>query len=371
MKKNILIIGTGFVSYSFLKNLKKSNFYNIFLSIDDRKKLIKFKNSSQINRFLGNFGTSNYWHSVSPTNGPKGYFNFFKNFYNINNVNSNMNLENSEMLFVPRKNFSLERAFNINVNSLNYKIINSRANQISKRKINLKSYSMIHQKSRLIIFLLETNILDLQSIIFKNLNIPDYVVYDHIQTHLGFVKRDQILNNKLIKPILSREGYYIGYESFNDKILMLRPFHSNIKTFGLKKFQNFGKSKIEIIKEIILSLSFSKLIHAFSTRYGLFFRSKYYSVFLQERIKLKDISIERKLSNEDIMKKLSGFKSLRSNQLTSLTGYSVFGNHQIGESKMSPPKGVIIANIKSKGWLKGVHHTLLNCFDAYNNNFET
>tara|TARA_Y100000741_G_scaffold363845_1_gene353079 strand:+ start:261 stop:1370 length:1110 start_codon:yes stop_codon:yes gene_type:complete len=369
MNKKILVIGSGFISFSFLSKLVKRNLYKIYLSIDNRNELIRFTDNIQINRYLGHMGTSKYWHSVSPSNGPVGYFKFFKSFYNINE-NIKLNFKNENKIYIPRKKPNLNKAFGINIYNSNFNLIHSYTRKVSKKKNKIEVVFGNNNKIIVDKIFVGTNILDLEKIIFNKIRIPNYTIYDHIQTHVGFIDNKHITNKSLIKPFITSNGYYIGYESYKNKILMLRPYHSNIKNFNFKNFQNFGKSSFEIILEILFSFSFNKLISAFSTKYGFFFKSKFYSIYVQEKIKYDKITLVNQLSKTEIKNKIRGFNSISFNNLNKTTGISIYGNHQIGESNDISDNQVIFGNIKPKGWLKGTHHTILNCFDVFNKNID-
>ena len=66
--KKIAIIGDSISSlgalYFLLENIKKD--FKLFHIVDNRKIEINYEKLSEFNRYLGEFGTSNYWHAVSP-----------------------------------------------------------------------------------------------------------------------------------------------------------------------------------------------------------------------------------------------------------------------------------------------------------------
>lgn len=369
--KKICVVGSGIISYSFilklLNNKKERNL--IYWITDNRDEIINFNSSKQINRRLGFSGSSTVWHSVSPTSTNKKYLDFLKEFYNVDNSSFLDYANSNSRLFIPKKNPQTKNRIRKIIKN-HHKIIEVKSRVKYINNESNKKWKVITESKQNYLFdlvFIGVNIQDVSSLFKKK--IIDFNIFDHIQAHLGVISYDSIINKKLIRPIRTNYGYFIEIEENDSCILMLRPIHRINHQLSKEKIQNFGKSKYQIIIETIFSFSFGRIIEAISTKFGFFFKAKYYSVYIQKREDFSKLDLNTDYSKDDIIKIIRKFKSIP-NTLQHYTGFKIYGNHQIGETNFSninflSKNNLIIGNLKLNNWLKGKHHTLINAYENY------
>ncbi len=374
----IAILGSGTTSYGALLGIHQylseiSTINNIqFLIdiyIDDRNIVKNYNNSNQINRRLGVGGTSKFWHSVSPLTSlcSEQYKNLFSNIYQFNNKKSFKSY--SDQIFIPFFKPNLKKLYKKIIfkisrlrNVICFREINSHV--ISVVKMDDSSIKLIDNKgvNRFYdIIFFGISILDIDSIKFINCDFPKFKLVDHNQVHVGLYKPNLFSNNLL--PIYTLHGFFLRIKLFKNHCVMIRPWHSDIKNISLNSFQNFGKSYFTIFIEMFLTFSFGKIKEAFATKFGFFYKAKYYSIWVQSRYEYHSFNNILDF-NQDNCNKIYEDAELN-NFLNSLpgfiqTGFSIPGNHIIGESLSlnNNESSLHFLTIFESGWMDGRHHTL-------------
>ena len=202
------------------------------------------------------------------------------------------------------------------------------------------------------------NVLDLSSIEWINIPLKDFIVVDHIQVKLGLIRKEDLPVNEFIIS-RKRGGYVSSYLKSKNSILMWRPYHGSVKKFDAADI-NFGLSKWRIILSLLVSFRYSRILEAFFTKFGLFPKSKYYTLFLQSKIKFEEITDSTRFSQKKIYNVLSEYGL---NKLIATDGKVIYGNHQMGEGKSELLNGrIIFGTISHKGWFNGEHHTVKNMY---------
>lgn len=361
------IIGSGITSRTFLNKLidLNNNQFEIYWIIDNRNETKRFHNSNQINRKLGKNGTSNAWHAVSPVDFDSDYLKFFQKFYRIKKLPKKILNNKGDFLYVPRSKPNIEKLPSKRKVQKNVKIIYGTVQQIipinkgELYEIYISNNKKVHSNKVFV----GTNILDLSSLLHSPSCNKDYIIYDHIQIYAGVIERKNILNKYLIEPILTKTGYYVGCENSSNSLLMLKSKHDSTQHASIL---NFGQSTSKIIWDIISSFNYKRIIEAFSVKFGIFYKTEEYNVYIQKKVIFSDPLIQKKLSRREIDEELKCFKSIRP-ILKHYSGHIIHGNHQIGEKlnnqNRNRHKNIWIGNIRKQGWLDGRHHTLLNSFE--------
>ncbi len=214
----VVVVGSGVLSSGWINHFS-FKFEKIIQIVDNRKSLIRFENSNQLNRYLGHGGTSLFWHGVSPIlSGNTRYNNFFFKYYGEFEVPSDSNF-----LYIPFRNFNrplktelkpfIEFIYDY-VTAIDYSSI---YNQFSVKTSSGNNYICDY-------VFVGINILDLKSIKF-NFTLPEFEIFDHLQIFCGYLHHKSITDQTLIRPKRLSRGYIVKFLEFSDSILMLRPKH--------------------------------------------------------------------------------------------------------------------------------------------------
>lgn len=293
--RSIAIIGDSITSLGALNFLLENKHWDfeILHIVDDRNKKLNYKDSNSLNRYLGKFGTSKYWHAVTPLE-PKLDKSFNKLFKRLYGFHPNVNCC---QLFTPLFRPSSARSINFYRNEfkkkkVEYKIINSRVKKLLIEEDQKKKYIILNNGKKIevesVIFAI--NPLDVIDLI--NIDKNQVQLYDQIHTCHGIIntKKNKTQLNTMLKR--NRYGYFYEYYKKNKYLFYLKPFYGDFKNFAFH--QNLGKSRFEIYKDIFLSPQINSKLNALYSRFGIKFPTVFYGLWSQQIVK-REYSYDEKL----------------------------------------------------------------------------
>lgn len=348
------VVGSGLLSYAAVSALKpfKSRIESIIVYTDgDRKDLKRFEGTNQINRYHGFTGTSRYWHGVSVLSGSRDYLRYLEDFYDIDKEFD----APCNYLYVPKRLPDLSRKWNELERFFGGKLIlrKTHVKKVSKKSIGFQVFDCQGSTFCSKLFL-GINVLDIPSIKYDHFPELKFEVLDHIQVRLGLWRKVD-LPSDLIKITRRPHGYFSSYLKKEDSMLMWRPYHGNLEDYYNNQI-NFGLSKWKIILLLIRSLRLSKILEAFFTKFGYFSNSDYYVLYLQKRVKYRDLFNTEMYDMSALDDVISDY-GLKKPVLRD--GRIILGNHQVGEADTKEGiSSFLFGAINHRDWLKGEHHSL-------------
>ena len=381
-KVRVAIVGKGLNSLGCLHGIdtwigdnKLSGLDIEILHVDDsRSTTINFEKSSQINRHLGHLGTSKFWHAVTPISksDSKTKVELFDSLYSktlhkslVSKIDDQDIFHNFIPQFRPKLTAAVSEISKSLLSKENCKIVGI-CDTVNKVIIKNPGY-ILETKSGLIddidVLFLTSSALDVEAIFPEIHELSAKLSFiDHDQIFFGLIEKTKIPFNFM--PIRTGSGYLLPVNVIDDISITFRPWHSpKFGEVSLSSFQNFGKSKSDIIKDIFNSGSLAKLKEALSTKFGLFYNSGVYAVWGQVRTRShpREDILSRQLIKIEDSKWLSQFVNLRSKlDFFKTAGYALPGNHIVCEAEklIDDPLKPCILSFVDEGWLTSLNHTL-------------
>lgn len=306
MEIESVVIGTGLssIGYKLAKSRKSDDDNTLYIS-DPRSCLQKYKNN-QILRFVGKWGTSEYWHGVIPllNTDTMVFLNKFYKYHCYQMFNLRM--------FVPLRPLRSKSFFKENdrridgiVNSINFEgdliklkfISNSCKQEIVCKKLFIAAGVLGTLK------------------IMKNSNLisNDCVkIGDHVCGFIGYISKDNLerVLKEEFKIVRSLSGYSVPYICGDDKKTMFtfRPARYEMlrSENQLRGGPKYSKGKLYLILDMMRKLALGRLFELISLRFGFFFKAKTYSIHFQHEVlnahcvDLKNESITSIYSNDQV-----------------------------------------------------------------------